>query len=89
MVVHYGISEQPAAVGRWSQTLEELHGGIAHCFARSEVRERSRRPTALSDGLLGQFGEQGTSAQPLDQRQPDLRLVAQRCGEAEFSCSAL
>ena len=44
MVVHFGISEQPAAVGRWSQTLEELHGRIAHRFACSEVRERSRRP---------------------------------------------
>ncbi len=62
MVVHCGISEQPAAVGRWSQTLEELHGRIAHRFARSEVREHSRRPTAFSDGLLGQFCEQGTSA---------------------------
>ena len=83
MVVHYGISEQPAAVGRWSQTLEELHGRIAHRFARSEARERSWRPTDYSDGLLDQFGEQGTSAEPLDQRHLDLRLLTQFGGEAQ------
>ena len=55
MVVHYGISEQPAAVGRWSQTLVELRGRIAHRFARSEVRECSRLPTAFSDGLLARL----------------------------------
>ena len=56
----------------------ELHGRKAPHFARSEARERSWRPTAFSDGLLGQFGEQGTSAQPLDRCRFDLRLLAQR-----------
>ena len=51
MVAHYGISEQPAAVGQWSQTLGELHGRVAHRFARSEARERGCRPTAFSDSL--------------------------------------
>jgi SRSO17 transposase len=37
-----GIVE-PAAVGQWSEALEELHGRIAHRFARSEARERVQR----------------------------------------------
>jgi hypothetical protein len=57
MVAHYGIGEQPAAVGLWSQTLGELHGHIAHRFARSEARERSWRSTAFSDSLSRHFGE--------------------------------
>ena len=59
MVAHYGIGEQPAAVGRWSQTLGELHGHIAHRFARSEARERSWRPTAFSDSLSRHFVNKG------------------------------
>ncbi len=30
-------------VGRWVDAVTELHGRIAHRFARSEVRERARR----------------------------------------------
>lgn len=37
MVAHYGISEQTASVGRWSQTLGELHGRIAHRFAHHDL----------------------------------------------------
>src|SRR3954454_2739992 len=43
-------SVEPAAVGRWSETLEELHGRIAHRFCRSEARERVERYLL---GLLG------------------------------------
>ena len=50
MVVQEEIAEQSLAVGRWSQRLEELHGRIAHRFARSEARERVRR---YLSGLLG------------------------------------
>jgi len=39
MIAQGGIVE-PTAVGRWSEALEELHGRIAHRFARSEARER-------------------------------------------------
>src|SRR3954452_2267894 len=45
-------SVEPAAVGRWSETLEELHGRIAHRFARSEARERAKR---FLLGLLGRI----------------------------------
>src|SRR3954470_4126812 len=45
-------SVEPAAVGRWSETLEELHGRIAHRFARSEARERVKRYLL---GLLGRI----------------------------------
>ena len=30
-------------IGRWVDTVADLHGRIAHRFARSEVRERARR----------------------------------------------
>jgi SRSO17 transposase len=42
----------PTAVGRWSEALEELHGRIAHRFARSEARERAKRYLL---GLLGRI----------------------------------
>ncbi len=42
MVAQAGIAE-PAAVAGWSSALEELHGRIAHRFARSEARERACR----------------------------------------------
>jgi len=50
MVAQDGIAEQPSAVGRWSEALEELHQRIAGRFARSEARERVRRYLM---GLLG------------------------------------
>jgi SRSO17 transposase len=43
MIADDGIAEQPVAIGRWSESLEELHWRIAHRFARSEARERVRR----------------------------------------------
>ncbi len=49
MVAQGGIVE-PSAVGWWSEVLEELHGRIAHRFARSEARERVQR---YLRGLLG------------------------------------
>lgn len=42
--------EQPAAIGRWSEALEDLHGRIAHRFARSEARKRVKLYLV---GLLG------------------------------------
>ena len=30
-------------IGRWVDAVADLHGRIAHRFARSEVRERARR----------------------------------------------
>src|SRR3712207_9418071 len=50
MVVRDGITEQPSAVGRGSERLEELHVRIAGRFARSEARERVKRYIV---GLLG------------------------------------
>lgn len=50
MVAHEGIAQQPDAVSRWSETLEELHGRIARRFARSEARDRAWRYLL---GLLG------------------------------------
>lgn len=50
MVAQDAIAEQPAPVGRWSEALENLHGRIAHRFARSETRERMKRYLV---GLLG------------------------------------
>jgi len=41
--VRDGITEQPSAVGRWSERLEELHARIAGRFARSEAKERVKR----------------------------------------------
>lgn len=49
MIAQDGIVE-PSAVGWWSEALEELHGRIAHRFARSEARERVQR---YLRGLLG------------------------------------
>jgi SRSO17 transposase len=49
MIAQDGIVE-PSALARWSEALEELHGRIAHRFARSEVRERVQR---FLLGLLG------------------------------------
>jgi hypothetical protein len=51
MVALDGIVE-PAALGRWSEALEELHGRIAHRFARSEARERVQYYLL---GLLGRI----------------------------------
>ena len=45
-----GITEQPSAVGQWSERLEELHARIAGRFARSEAKERVKRYFV---GLLG------------------------------------
>jgi transposase len=42
MVAQGGVVES-SAIGRWSETLEELHGRIAGRFARSEARERAKR----------------------------------------------
>ncbi len=42
MIVQDGIVE-PNAIGWWSEALEELHGRLAHRFARSEARERVQR----------------------------------------------
>src|SRR5215208_652067 len=50
MIVQEDGVVDPSAVGRWSKALEELHGRIAHRFARSEARERVRR---YLRGLLG------------------------------------
>ena len=44
------IAEQPSAVHRWSEALEQLHQRIAGRFARSEARERVQR---YLRGLLG------------------------------------
>jgi SRSO17 transposase len=49
MFAQDGIVEL-SAVSRWSEALEELHGRIAHRFARSEARERVQRYLM---GLLG------------------------------------
>jgi hypothetical protein len=49
MVAQDGITAT-AAVGRWAEALEELHGRIAHRFADSEARKRARRYLV---GLLG------------------------------------
>jgi SRSO17 transposase len=48
--VRDGITEQPSAVGQWSERLEELHARIAGRFARSEAKERVKRYFV---GLLG------------------------------------
>ena len=45
-----GITEQPSAVGQWSERLEELHARIAGRFARSGAKERVKRYFV---GLLG------------------------------------
>src|SRR5215207_1693325 len=50
MVAQGEIAEQPDAVSRWSEALEELHRRIAHRFARSETRNRAWRYLI---GLLG------------------------------------
>jgi hypothetical protein len=50
MVVKDGITEQLAAVGQWSERLEELHAQIAGRFARSDAKERVKRYFV---GLLG------------------------------------
>ena len=52
MVARDGIVEL-ATFGRWSEALEELHGRIAHRFARSEARERAKRYLLV---LLGRIG---------------------------------
>lgn len=49
MIAQDGIVE-PSDIGWWSEALEELHGRIAHRFARSEARERVKRYLV---GLLG------------------------------------
>ena len=39
-----GQAEAPwRGIGQWVDAVAELHGRIAHRFARSEVRERARR----------------------------------------------
>ena len=45
-----GVIVEPSAFGWWSEALQELHGRIAHRFARSEARERVQR---YLRGLLG------------------------------------
>jgi SRSO17 transposase len=50
MVAHEEIAQKPDAIGRWSEALDDLHGRIAHRFARSEARERACRYLL---GLLG------------------------------------
>jgi SRSO17 transposase len=50
MIAHEEIAQQPDAIGRGSEALNDLHGRIAHRFARSEVRDRAWRYLL---GLLG------------------------------------
>jgi SRSO17 transposase len=50
MITHEEIAQQPDAIGRGSEALNDLHGRIAHRFARSEVRNRAWRYLL---GLLG------------------------------------
>src|SRR5215207_5007391 len=52
MIVQEDGVVDPSAVGRWSEALEELHGRIAHRFARLEARERVQR---YLRGLLGRI----------------------------------
>jgi SRSO17 transposase len=49
MIAAHG-REEGGVLERWSDTLADLHGRIAHRFARAEVRERAGRYLA---GLLG------------------------------------
>src|SRR3954447_17876072 len=37
------VNEPWGGIGQWVDAIAELHGRIAHRFARSEVRERARR----------------------------------------------
>ncbi len=48
-----------AAIGRWSETLDDLVTRIAHRFRRVEVRERARRyPVGLLDRVERKNGWQ-------------------------------
>jgi hypothetical protein len=49
MIAADGIGKS-RVLERWADTFSELHAGIAHRFARAEVRERAGRYLA---GLLG------------------------------------
>ncbi len=49
MVAQDGIVGS-AAVARWTEVLEEMHGRIAHRFARSEARDLAKR---YLHGLFG------------------------------------
>ncbi len=52
MVAQDEIAGSAAAVVGWSEALGDLHGRIAHRFARSEARERAKRYLL---GLLGRI----------------------------------
>ncbi len=52
MVAQDEIAGSAAAVVGWSESLGDLHGRIAHRFARSEARERAKRYLL---GLLGRI----------------------------------
>ena len=69
MLAQDGIAEQPSAVGRWSEGLEELHQRIASRFARSEARERVQR---YLRGLLGRI-----------ERKNGWQLAEEAIGEAD------
>lgn len=79
-------SVEPAAVGRWSETLEELHGRIAHRFARSEARERVKRYLL---GLLGRIERKNGWQMAEAMGDPDPQGVQRLLNAAKWDAGAV
>src|SRR3954471_10231722 len=79
-------SVEPAAVGRWSETLEELHGRIAHRFARSEARERAKR---FLLGLLGRIERKNGWQMAEAMGEPDPQGVQRLLNAAKWDAGAV
>lgn len=71
MFAQAGVVES-SAVGRWSETLAELHERIGHRFARSEARGRVKRYLI---GLLGRVERKnGAGNSPRQSAKPTRRV---------------
>src|SRR4051795_13391264 len=79
-------SVEPAAVGRWSETLEELHGRIAQRFARLEARERAKR---FLLGLLGRIERKNGWQMAEAMGEPDPQGVQRLLNAAKWDAGAV
>jgi SRSO17 transposase len=77
---------EPTTVGRWSEALEELHGRIAHRFARSEARERAKR---FLLGLLGRIERKNGWQMAEAMGEPDPQGVQRLLNAARWDAGAV
>jgi hypothetical protein len=87
MIAHQEIAQQPDAIGRWSEALNDLHGRIAHRFARLEVRDRASWRYLL--GLLGRVERKRTVGSLLKLSARTIHLASKGCSTRQSGTPTL